>query len=310
MSGTTVNQKITPMIWFDNNAEEAVKLYTSAFRESATQRVARYGKEGFEVHGQKEGTVMTIDFTLDGFRLAALNGGPHFKINPSISFFVTLESESELNALWQKLSEGGIVLMPKDKYDWSPMYGWLQDRFGVSWQISLGKKSDFGGHSIVPAMMFTKEHFGQAREALNYYVSVFRNSSVVNVIDNGVDSPSVKEKTVMFAQFVLNGQTFTAMDSGIGHLFTFNEAISFVVNCENQEEIDYYWSKLSDGGDPKAQMCGWLKDRFGVSWQVVPSALIDMLHDKDPLKTARVTKAYLKMKKFDIEELKNAYEGK
>jgi len=298
------------MLWFDNQAEEAGKFYTSTFPNSQTSRITRYGKEGFEIHRQKEGTLMTIDFSLDGQKFTALNGGPYFKINPSISFFVTYEKEDHVDAIWKNLTHGGTVLMPLDKYPWSEKYGWLQDRYGVSWQIALGRRSDVGGQSVVPSLMFAKEHYGQAEKAMNLYTSVFKNSKIEGVLRYGPDQLPEKEGTVQHAQFTLGNQTFMVMDSAMDHQFTFNEGVSLVVNCDTQEEIDYYWGKLSEGGDPKAQVCGWLKDKFGVSWQIVPTLLDDMLQDRDKTKTERVTKAYLKMKKFDIKELKKAFEGK
>ncbi len=160
-------QKISPCLWFDDNAEEAVKFYLSIFKNSKVGNVTRYGKEGYEIHKKKEGSVMTIDFEIEGQKFLALNGGPIFK---------------------------------------------------------------------------------------------------------------------------------------------FNEAISFQIYCDTQEEIDYYWEKLTEGGDKNAQVCGWLKDKFGVSWQVVPIALIKMLQDKDSKKTERVMKAMLQMQKLDIDALTKAYQ--
>jgi predicted 3-demethylubiquinone-9 3-methyltransferase (glyoxalase superfamily) len=161
-------QKITSNLWFDKNAEEAVKFYTSVFKNSKTGRIAKYGKEGHEIHGMPEGTVLTIQFWLEGREFIALNGGPVFK---------------------------------------------------------------------------------------------------------------------------------------------FNEAVSFIVNCDTQEEIDNYWEKLSTGGDKKAQVCGWLKDKFGLSWQIVPRILPEMLSDSDSKRSQRVMKEMLKMKKIDIETLEQAYQG-
>lgn len=161
-------QKISPCLWFDDNAEEAVKFYVSIFKNSKVGNVTRYGKEGYEIHKKKEGSVMTIDFEIEGQKFLALNGGPIFK---------------------------------------------------------------------------------------------------------------------------------------------FNEAISFQIYCDTQEEIDYYWEKLTEGGDKNAQVCGWLKDKFGVSWQVVPLVLIKMLQDKDSNKTERVMKAMLQMHKLDINALTKAYQG-
>jgi predicted 3-demethylubiquinone-9 3-methyltransferase (glyoxalase superfamily) len=159
--------KITPCLWFDTQAEEAADAYVAIFRNSRIVRLSRYGKEGHEVHGREAGSVMTVEFEIDGQRLVALNGGPHFK---------------------------------------------------------------------------------------------------------------------------------------------FNEAVSFQVHCETQQEIDYYWSRLAEGGEEGP--CGWLKDRYGLSWQVVPKVLPDMLMDPDPEKSGRVTKAFLQMRKFDIEELERAYAGR
>lgn len=160
-------QKITPNLWFDRQAEEAVNFYTSIFKNSKIGKISRYGKEGFEIHGMPEGTVLTVEFQIEGQKFLALNGGPQFK---------------------------------------------------------------------------------------------------------------------------------------------FSEAVSFIVNCVTQEEVDYYWEKLTQGGDEKAQVCGWLKDKYGVSWQIVPTALGKLLQDKDAAKSGRVMKAMLQMKKLDIKSLKQAYE--
>ena len=159
-------RKITPCLWFDSNAEEAAKFYTSIFKNSKVAKVSRYGKEGYEIHGKPEGSVLTVEFELDGQTFTALNGGPAFK---------------------------------------------------------------------------------------------------------------------------------------------FNEAISFQVPCESQSEVDYYWEKLSEDGDENAQQCGWLKDKYGVSWQIVPVVLAEMLQDKNTARSERVMKALLQMKKLDIKTLEQAY---
>lgn len=304
----TNQQQISPMLWFDRQAEEAVELYTSTFPNSRRERVTRYGKAGFEFHGQPEGAVMTIDFTLDGRKFTALNAGPMFTINPSISFFATYESETEVDRIWKSLSAGGSVLMPLDKYPWSQKYGWLQDRFGVAWQLAWGNRADVGGESIVTSLMFVGKHCGQAEAAMQHYTSIFSNSEISGILRYGPDRAPDKEGTVMHAQFTLGGQTFAAMDSGMDHNFTFNEGISLVVACDTQEQVDYFWERLSEDGDPKAQVCGWLKDKFGVSWQVVPKILEEMLLDHDRKKVENVTKAYMQMKKFDIAALRAAFE--
>lgn len=151
----------------------------------------------------------------------------------------------------------------------------------------------------------------QAEEAAQFYISIFRNSKIERVTRYGKDkheTQGISEGTVMTVEFQLEGQTFVALNGG--PQFKFTEAISFIVNCEDQEELDYYWEKLSEGGDKKAQVCGWLKDKYGVSWQVVPTTLTEMISDPDSEKSERVMKALLQTKnKIDIKSLMQAYEG-
>lgn len=304
---SNITQKIIPHLWFDYQAEEAVNFYTSLFKNSKAGNISRYTEAGQEIHGQKAGQVMTVDFELGGYKMIALNAGPHFKFTPAISFYVTCESEAEVDRLWQKLSEGGTPLMPLDKYAWSEKYGWVQDRYGLTWQISLGKLDDVHGQKIVPSLMFVSEE-GQAEEAINLYTSLFENSEITGILHYGPgeDQP---EGSVMHAQFRLgNGEVFMAMDSSPEHAkFTFTEAISLLIQCETQEEIDHFW-KLS--AVPEAEQCGWLKDKFGVSWQVSPTELHEMLLDPDTEKVEQVTDTFMQMKKLDIPKLREAYERK
>jgi predicted 3-demethylubiquinone-9 3-methyltransferase (glyoxalase superfamily) len=159
---------------------------------------------------------------------------------------------------------------------------------------------------ITPYLWFD----AQAEEAAKFYTAIFKNSRIVSMTRYGEAGHEVHGRpagTVMTVAFELEGQAFTALNGGPA--FTFNEAISFQVGCKTQEEVDYYWEKLSEGGDAKAQQCGWLKDKYGVSWQVVPTVLPEMLQDADAEKSQRLMKAMLQMKKMDIETLKRAYEG-
>jgi predicted 3-demethylubiquinone-9 3-methyltransferase (glyoxalase superfamily) len=297
-------QKITPFLWFDNQAEEAAKFYTSLFKNAKIGSIARYGKEGYEIHRREAGSVMTVEFELAGYKLIGLNGGPLFKFTPAISFFVVCETEAEVDTLWQKFSQDGMALMPLQKYDWSAKYGWLLDKYGLSWQVSLGKKEDVG-QFITPSLLFVGKQHGRAEEALRLYTSIFKNSDVVGILRYGAGETD-PEGTVKHAQFRLNGEVFMAMDSALEHPFTFTEAISFFVNCETQKEVDHFWEKLSEGGEKSR--CGWLKDKFGVSWQIVPTVLGKMMQDKDPQKAGRVMQAMLQMDKIDIKTLQQAYE--
>lgn len=160
---------------------------------------------------------------------------------------------------------------------------------------------------ISPHLWFEK----QAEEAAEFYISVFKNGRILRKSyygKEGFDIHGMAEGTLMTVEFELEGQTFIGLNGG--PIFKFNEAISFMINCDTQDEIDHYWEKLSAGGDPSAQQCGWLKDKFGLSWQVTPTVLSEMMHDKDEKKVARATKAMLQMKKLNISELQAAYNGK
>jgi predicted 3-demethylubiquinone-9 3-methyltransferase (glyoxalase superfamily) len=298
-------QKISPFLWFDTQAEEAAKFYTSVFRNSRMESVTKYNDASANASGMKPGSVMTASFEIEGYKFTALNGGPVFKINPSVSFFVHSKDEKEIDNLWKKLSEGGKTLMDLNKYDWSKKYGWVEDKFGVSWQLML-VENDFE-QKIVPSFLFTGDAYGKANEAINYYTSIFREAKAGNIYKYGTDYPPNDPDALMYADFTLEGEKFAAMDGGGEHNFMFNEAISFAINCDDQKELDHYWNRLSEGGDPKAQMCGWLKDRYGISWQIVPSILPKLLNNGK--KSQKVMEHLLKMKKLDIAELQKVYEG-
>ena len=295
-------QKITPFLWFDNNAEDAVALYTSLFDNSNIINITRYNEESAKASGQKPGTVMTIAFNLEGLSFTALNGGPHFKLNPSISFFVYCESENKIDLLYKKLSHGGFIMMPLDNYDWTPKYAWVQDKFGLSWQLDVDKINN--QQKILPALLFVNEKNLRLKEAAAYYSSVFPDSKIIMEYpyDNSVGVP---DGTLLFVQFKLNNFLFNGMSSIMKHDFDFNEALSFVVNCKDQKEVDYYWDKLTSDGGLESQ-CAWLKDKFGVSWQIVPTRLTELLGDPDPVKAQKVMMAMLQMKKIIIEDLEKA----
>lgn len=295
--------KISINLWFNTEAEEAAKFYTSVFKDSSIDEVGIYGTEGQEIKGKPDSTVMTAEFRLENQHFVGLNGGPQFKINPSISFFVSRDTKEEVDALWEKLSENGKVLMSLDSYPFSQRYGWIQDKYGVSWQLILpGKEGDWRP-TIVPSLLFVGAQAGNAEKAMEFYRSIFNNTESGNIARYGEDQEPDKEGAVMYGDFSIEGQWFAAMDSAQEHNFQFNEAISFIVNCDTQDEIDYYWEKLSS--DPSAEQCGWLKDKFGVSWQIVPQVLSELLNE-DPDKSERVMKAMLQMKKLDIKALKEA----
>jgi len=298
-------QKITPCLWFDHNAEEAVNFYLSAFKNGRILTTTRYPEAGKEIHGMEAGTVLTVEFEIEGYKFLALNGGPAFKFTPAISFTVNCSSKEEVEELWGKLSEGGQALMPLDSYPFSERYGWIQDKYGLSWQIILPKEPQ--SSKIFPSIMYTGPVAGKAEEAINFYLSVFPDSQMGQLHRYGPGQEHDPENHVMYADFILAGQKFSAMDSGYSHEFNFNEAVSLLINCQDQEEVDYFWEKLS--AVPEAEQCGWLKDKYGLSWQVAPEEMDRLLNDPDKDKAGRAMEAMLKMKKIDIEEIRRAYEG-
>jgi predicted 3-demethylubiquinone-9 3-methyltransferase (glyoxalase superfamily) len=278
-----MNNNIHPCLWFDGNAKVAAEFYCSIIKNSKITTE----------------TPLVVMFELNGKKFMGLNGGPMFKINPSISIFVLCESINETNELWNKLMDGGKALMPIDKYPWSERYGWVQDKFGLTWQVSVVYKEG-DEQKITASMLFTGNQFGKAEEAINFYTSVFDKSSTNTLIHYPEGDTNAGK--VMFSEFKLNQYPIIAMDGPGEHAYTFNEAVSFVVDCETQEEIDYFWGKLTEGG--QESQCGWLKDKFGVSWQIVPTILGKLM--ADPERAPRVMQAFMQMKKFDIEKLMQA----
>ncbi|VEG92264.1 VOC family protein [Legionella spiritensis] len=298
-------QKITPHLWFDREAREAVEFYTSLFPDSKITTMTT-------LHGTPSGDCDVVSFELCNQSFMAISAGPFFKFNPSMSFLVRFnpakdqDAAEKLDTLWNKLIDNGTALMPLQEYPFSKRYGWVQDKYGLSWQLILSDHGDEERPLIVPSLLFVGKVCGKAEEAIHFYTSVFKNSKCGMMARYGAEQAPNKEGSIMFADVMLSGEWFAAMDSAHAHDFAFNEAISFMVNCESQEEIDYYWEKLS--AVPEAEQCGWLKDKYGLSWQVVPTVLGEMMTNGDRKQIDRVTQAFLSMKKFDIATLKRAYE--
>lgn len=300
-------QKIVPHLWFDREAIEAAAFYVAAFGGDSKVTHAS------AIHDTPSGDCDIVSFDLCGYSFMGISAGPHFKLNPSISFMLNFDPSKDsralehLDALWSKFANGGKPLMPLDAYPFSERYGWIQDKYGVNWQLILTKPEGEPRPFIIPSMMFTGGNTGKADEAIDFYVSVFKDSKrgLTAHYPQG-ESPEPAAK-IMFAEFMLEDQWFAAMDSGHMHAFGFSEAISLLVKCKNQEEIDYYSNALS--ALPEAEQCGWLKDKYGVSWQVSPVAMDEMMKG-DEKKVARLMQAFMKMKRVDIEALQKAYEGK
>jgi predicted 3-demethylubiquinone-9 3-methyltransferase (glyoxalase superfamily) len=292
-------QKIIPHLWFDTEAVEAAEFYSSIFPNSKVTNVST-------LHNTPSGDVDVVSFELFGQPFMAISAGPLFPFTPAVSFLVRCRTKEEVDALWGKLSEGGTALMPLDSYPFSERYGWTTDRYGLSWQVMCVGDEE-AGQRIVPTLMFVGAVCGRAEDAVNFYASVFPESEVGHLVRYGAGEQPDEAGTIRHAGFTLAGQEFAAMDSARVHDFGFNEAISFMVHCDTQDEIDYYWAGLS--AVPEAEQCGWLKDRYGVSWQIVPAVLDELLARGTEEQIARVTEAFLQMTKFDVAELQRAYEG-
>ena len=293
-------QEITTHLWFDKEAKEAAEFYTSAF-SGKDSRI----KNTTTLRNTPSGSVDLVTIELFGQEFTLISAGPLFKFNPSVSFLVACKTKDEVDSLWKQLSKGGTTLMELGQYPFSEKYGWTQDKYGLSWQVMFMGDREIK-QKIIPTLMFVGDVCGKTEEAVNFYASVFRNSKLDHILRYGRGEEPDKEGTVKYGAFTLEGQQFAAMDSAHGHKFRFNEAISLMVHCDTQQEIDHYWGKLS--AVPAAEQCGWIKDKYGLSWQIVPTIMDEMLKSGDQKKIDRVTQAFLKMKKFDIDNLKRAYE--
>lgn len=276
--------QIFPCLWFDDQAKTAATFYCSIFSNSKIMVESP----------------LAVQFEIEGKKVMGLNGGPMFKINPSISFFVTCTSDEEIQRIWHQLSEGGSAMMPLDKYPWSEKYGWVVDRFGMTWQLMLGELAP-GQQKIIPSLLFVGDLYGKAQQAIATYTSFFQNSQIYH-LELSQEGEAEPKGNLKFGRFSLSGAQFAAMDGFGNHEFKFNEGVSMVVECDTQEELDFIWDQLTEGGTEV--QCGWLKDKFGISWQIVPTILGSLM--SDPEKGARVMQEVLKMVKLDINKLLNA----
>lgn len=297
-------QRIVPHLWFDTQASQAAQFYCSVFPDSAIRRT-------LTLQDTPSGDAETVSFALAGYEFMAISAGPSFTFNPSVSFMVNFDpsrmdrADSQLRTTWDALADGGSVLMPLQEYPFSQLYGWTQDRYGVSWQLILSDPAGEDRPFIVPSLMFVGDVCGRAEEASAFYIDVFHDSRRGSISRYGKDQEPDEAGTVNFTDFMLEGQWFAAMDSAAGHGFSFNEAVSLMVNCATQAEIDEYWRKLS--AVPEAEQCGWLKDKYGLSWQIVPTALNEMMATGTREQVDAVTQAFLPMKKFDTATLEEAF---
>lgn len=281
-----MNNSIYPCLTIKGKVTEAADYYISLFGEGKILQTSPY----------------VVLLELSGQKFMLLNEGPASTPNPSVSFMVICKSAGETEQYWHKLTDGGNVLMPLDSYEWSEKYGWIQDRYGVSWQLYTGHKDNDMPQKFCPTLMFTGANAGKAAEAMQFYTQLFPGSEIQESV-NYSETDGDKTGFVKHARFRLNNFIVMAMDSSMDHGFNFNDAISFVVECDTQEEIDNYWEKLTINGGHEVA-CGWLTDKYGVTWQIIPKVLGELV--KDPDRAQRVMGALMKMKKLIIADLENA----
>jgi len=280
-----MNNTLYPCLTIKGKIEEAADYYVRTFGDGKIESVPPY----------------VIQLELSGQKLMLLNEGPQSTPNPAISLMVIGETADETEQYWNNLLEGGQVLMPLDQYDWSPKYGWIQDKYGVSWQLYTGNKQDTP-QKFCPTLMFTGPNVGKVNEAIHFYTKVLQPASIQGVLNYSEEDGDQRD-LVKHAQFVLKDFVMMAMDSSYPHGFHFNDSISFVVECETQAEIDTYWEQLTANGG-KEIACGWLTDRYGVSWQIVPKMWSALMKDQE--RAPRAMQALMKMKKLIIADLENA----
>ena len=279
-----MDQRIIPAIWCDGTADEAARFYADVFREGS-------------VVEQAPGLAATV--SIHGFGLSLINGGDQYAPNPSISCILNFDpllfggedqARTYLDELYERLSTGG-VLMELGEYPFSPRYAWVRDRFGMTWQLMLTDPAGEPRPFILPSFMFGGPNHANAEEATEAWIALFDDARRGALRRYGEAGP-MEAGVVMFTDFTLRGTWMAAMDSGASQDLTFTRGVSMIVSCRDQEEIDRYWAGLS--AVPEAEHCGWCIDRWGVSWQVVPHNIAELMAD------AATREKLLHMGKIDL----------
>ena len=286
-------------LWIDSaRAVEAVDFYVGLFPESQAGRIDVFENSGSD----GEETIFAGEFSLAGRNMQLIGAHPHQQPNPSISLKFAASDRTTVERIGRSLLDGGAELMPFGSYPWSDYFGWVVDRYGISWQVLVEPDRPA---QLAPALMFVGDQNGRAAEAIELYTSLFPDSGV-EVLQRFGDEDADQRGNVFFAKIRLAGRRFDVTDSGVGHAFGFNDMVSLAVLCDGQDEVDRYWNGLLSGGGEPVQ-CGWLKDRFGVSWQIVPRRLNELLRSSDSSGAAAVMRCMLGQVKIDLAELETAY---
>lgn len=280
-----MKKHISTCIWINHPLKTATEFYSGILHD---------------VYLMSESPFIT-GLNISGTRITLMNGGSAHAPTPAISLFYIVESKDEFDFVFKHLSAGGEILMPVDTYPWSERYAWFNDKFGVSWQLSVDKIEQTG-QRLTPFLTFTGPNFGKGHRALDIYKNLFPDFKLDGIASYPVEMGVELENKILHTQFAVNGTKLMLSENNLPHSFSFTEGVSFMLMCDNQDEIDFYWSKLSKNGEEGR--CGWLKDEFGVSWQILPSILGSLM--KDQQKIEAVSNAFMQMKKLDIAALQMA----
>ncbi len=296
-------QKITPHLWLDQEAKAAALFYTSIFENT-------HFVGSTTIKDTPSGEIEIAVFELEGLRFYAMSTEAEapFKLNASLSITVACTTEKEIDELWEALSQNGNIMMPLQAYPFAQKYGWVADRYGLSWQLML-QENVVPKQKMTISFLFAGDGCGRAEEAARFYTNLFPQAKILTTSYYSEGEAKSPQARVNYLSFTLEGQAFTAMDHGYGGEETFNEAFSILVHCKDQKEIDDLWRRLS--ADPENEACGWLKDRFGVSWQLMPEQFEKTLLFGSEKLVAETFKVFSTMKKPDIkklEEVQQMYE--
>lgn len=282
-------QKIVPNVWCQGNAEEVGRFYSTVLPRATSRVASRYPQTGLlDFQQEMAGLPLTVEVDVDGFEIVLINAGAEFRPNPSISLMLNFDplmfgdetaARAELGAVWRALCEGGRELMPLGEYPFSKRYGWVEDRYGVSWQLMLTDPAGEPRPFVIPSLMFGGAAQNRAAEAIDFYAATFDDAAAGGRFPYGVQTGPAAPQALMFGEFRIGEQWFAAMDSGVEQDFSFTCGVSLEVRCADQAEIDRLWEALS--AEPRAEQCGWLQDRFGVSWQVVPENMGELMERPD-----------------------------
>ncbi|MGL4759339.1 MAG: VOC family protein [Patescibacteria group bacterium] len=288
-------------LWFDTEAKNAADFYLSVFSSNASI----INKSIINSNSNNEYDF--FEMKIHNQELILISAGPFFKKNSSISMFVNYSTEEELREIYNKLSEGSKILMELGKYDFSPLYSWIEDKYGVSWQLIYDPQNQYN-QVIEPCFLFTNEACGKAKEAMELYTKALPNSSIKTLVNypQGVEGQSTNN--LMYGVLDLNGYTLIFMDSSLEHDFNFNEGVSVLLNVENQTEFDNCYKYLSDAIE--SEQCGWVKDKYGISWQIQPIQLVDIMRSSNVESKNKVIQKILTMKRLEIGKILEVFNKK